>query len=616
MAKPVKQNLDMSSRVSYRDLIKRVYIDPIRSAIVVDDTYPTLDSFLIPLKEGQIDSPELIEGKSGLSNIVKFCRERPKPWLIDVHNGSDLDDATKAESQFKRLHQSDLMILDYNLDGEHGGNEKCCNVLKSLATNTYFNLVIIYTACPENELLNRVLAIVSSLSFKIPTPQGVNRRPPSVGAWLDLDDSIERRLIDAMDLYVFLKIYHEKDENNWAETIRDTQLWSLLNSGRDLQVQGYDDSAIKAIINWIFISKMEEFSASMSDINLSDKLGKIEFQVNTDTNWIRTNSLFVTVIRKHAEGIDFSESLLNALHESEPSPHRLLMTKIRNVLDEKGIIAERNILAKKHMQAGWLLEMLTVENDDERRWKLKRTVSHHWEELANQVNDDVKDYAKDLFHSIHEEEQSKKHKVIQKYTSVNPSNKTEMLLLSQEWNSYVCSKEVDGHHLMTGHIFKIINNDQPEYWICLTPICDLVPRAGNIVWGGQSILNCDLIPFKAVKLEPQLNIKKIINDKIVRGDHIIIGSGTNIQCFQYSPQPNENPHWNQFFAHNSGRFGTDRKLKLSSISFSKNRKLKVASVEYEAELVTQLRYEYALNLLTKLGGAFARIGLDFTKHAV
>ncbi|QFY43524.1 hypothetical protein F6R98_13595 [Candidatus Methylospira mobilis] len=47
---------------SYRDLIKEVFIDPIRTAVVVDDEYPTLDKLLqksIESREPLINSQNL-----------------------------------------------------------------------------------------------------------------------------------------------------------------------------------------------------------------------------------------------------------------------------------------------------------------------------------------------------------------------------------------------------------------------------------------------------------------------------------------------------------------------------------------------------------------------------
>jgi hypothetical protein len=73
------------------------------------------------------------------------------------------------------------------------------------------------------------------------------------------------------------------------------------------------------------------------------------------------------------------------------------------------------------------------------------------------------------------------------------------------------------------------------------------------------------------------------------------------------------PIWRLFMAADFGKFviEEDHTAKLSlSYLLSKEKQMQVKEVD--AKLVGQLRYEYALNLIQKLGIEFTRIGLDFS----
>lgn len=597
---------------SYSDLIKEVYIDQIRSAIIVDDSYPTLE--LLLSSAGAVEAEKLSKSRDfkSLLSIVQACRSHDKPWLVDVHDGVGLETDSVANDHFKRLHQSDLMILDYSLDGDNSeSNLKVCNVLKSLASNNYFNLVIIYTKCSDTELLQRVLNLAQCLTHKS-AKYGSDEPitvPKEFQEWEDesgVNSNLKKALHDELTLPIFLNLIQEENAN-WEHILAGTKLGALFDS-RAVPKEKY----FVQTLSWIIRNKYKDFSSALSDRDF----GKVEFDTN-NINWIRTNTLFVTVISKTVNPTELPNELLKALEASNPSPHRLLMTKIRTVLDEKGVIAERSILNKKLMQAGWLKEMLQAMETDERDWKVKRTISHHWEELANHVSPEIKSYANDLLLTILELENNKINNIIQRYTKINIADPSQLGKVIQEWNSYVCSKEVDGHHLMTGHILEItteIKDQVPvvEFWVCLTPICDLVPRDGNKIWAGQQIIEHNVIPFKAVKLH-EWDSKKGLKDAN-KNDYIFIGTGDDLKCFRYSASSTASPIWNQFFAINSGKFGSDRTLNLNSVELVSSSDGLLSTRSHKAKLTNQLRYEYALHLLQKLGGNFSRIGLEFIKH--
>jgi hypothetical protein len=205
-------------------------------------------------------------------------------------------------------------------------------------------------------------------------------------------------------------------------------------------------------------------------------------------------------------------------------------------------------------------------------------------------------------------------------------------LASSEHNVFVCSKPYEGYHLATGHIFRA----DGHYWVCLTPMCDLVPGREKYSW------IADAMPFIAVRLKTA-DVKRP-SEQILSGRVAMIkvdGSIKSVMMGQASES--SNPEWFTLYAADQGRF-EDGKFKLYRFAKNEEPKAPMAGEEaaegvpaeknstaaegnalpkeakdflplrvevVDAEIVTQLRYEYALSMMHKLGGSLTRVGLDF-----
>lgn len=201
----------------------------------------------------------------------------------------------------------------------------------------------------------------------------------------------------------------------------------------------------------------------------------------------------------------------------------------------------------------------------------------------------------------------------ERYFKVNLGDPATNELASTEHNVFVCSKPYEGYHLATGHIFRA----DGHYWVCLTPMCDLVPGRGK-----YSIVG-DAMPFIAVRLKSDDADKP--SKQILSGRVAMIKDGTKIKSLMMGHESeSSNPEWFTLYAANQGRF-SDGKFQMYRLAADptqavaedgaspKAGALKVEVVE--AELVTQLRYEYALSMMHKLGGSLTRVGLDFLARA-
>jgi len=60
---------------------------------------------------------------------------------------------------------------------------------------------------------------------------------------------------------------------------------------------------------------------------------------------------------------------------------------------------------------------------------------------------------------------------------------------------------------------------------------------------------------------------------------------------------------------------TDKPADIEPEEISKDKVKNLINVSQDCEIVAQLRYEYALNLLQRLGQDLSRIGLDFVQFS-
>ena len=169
----------------------------------------------------------------------------------------------------------------------------------------------------------------------------------------------------------------------------------------------------------------------------------------------------------------------------------------------------------------------------------------------------------------------------------------------REHNAFVCSKAPEGWHLTTGHIFRISG----EHWICLSPACDLVPGQGgarNSHFGGR-------LPFVAVKLFRKEGDRKFdVNSNL----YVFLNLDSEVSTFCFNSQGKDStvPTWRTFYAERGGRLDEGFTFKVSAMEANS---IELVAKVHPAQVVAQLRYEYALNLLQKLGASMTRVGLDF-----
>ncbi|QFY43523.1 hypothetical protein F6R98_13585 [Candidatus Methylospira mobilis] len=498
-----------------------------------------------------------------------------------------------------------MLILDYHLDGNQG-SEKAINILRRLAGNSNFNLVVVYTqnrseagAGIENTI-NEIALSLACPATQLKLHQGkLTSLQKKMGAWEDIQDGIFDYLLGCVDQIAFLKVL-ERDDRSWNAISEMPELNDLARYLNSIP-QGVNLNADQ-VIELLMHRRQSDFCQKMSQV----PYGRVTTGSNNDINWIRTDSLFITVVSKQHDPNTIPERLLDALEAWDPVPHRLIMSKMRSELDQQGVMAETGVLMNRHLHAGWLEEIL--ESDEaKRRTSVRLNVARHWESLGGKIESSVVDFAERvaayLSHPDH------RHMMMKRFDLLGAGQQREDVCL--QLNSYACSKPIEGHHLTTGHILRIDrSSSSSEYWLCLTPACDLVPGQGNDK-GWKKRLG-SWLPFKAVRLYSADKTPALKNAS--RGSHLFLQIENKLNVFGFSENAEGRDvdgqplRWEQLFAAGNGAFNGSNQLEVAYIVDEKGI---LSHKKYQGVVVAQLRYEYALNLLHRLGSHLSRVGLDF-----
>ena len=593
----MSEHIEAGTTPSRSVLIDDVFIKPIRTVMVVDDEFPTLEDFL--KEESNLDAKKA-GNKNRVRDILAFCRDQNRAWLVDIHDGcSSKEDMAIAG----HLHHSDLLILDYHLDGQTDRGDKAIGILRELAKSPHFNLVIIYTAADElagGDLTRTLGEIALGLTCRDEalewSGQGFDMVDDMLDKWTEHDPSILNRLTDAIDPLTFVRIRWDKKRNLKKELERDQ--WGSFNAIIEGAKKHNLNLAPVQVLKWCLGRAQQNFVNLFSPLDL----GKVGVGLSdAGTNWIQTNRLFITVISKKRNTAELPSMLSAALQSWDPFPQRLILSKMRVELDAVGANAENEILANKHLQAGWLEDLLS---EARQAAPTNVTIERHWESLGDTIRSNVAEYSTQLAKSLHDVPDIRLHRFENEFPLDYERERHHICL---EANIYACSKQVSGSHLGVGHILKIQRAGQDLYWICLSPACDLVPGQKDSGWMARL---GTWMPFKAVQLFPESEANAL--REATRANHLFLRIDSSPQTFGFSPSPSalSNPKWEQMFAKNSGIFtDPDRRLTIADLSAGDGDEL--AATTSMGQVVAQVRYEYALNLLQRLGANLSRIGLDF-----
>ena len=599
-------------------LVHDVYIKPIKSLLAIDDDFPTLDELLDP------EASKTVLGKKGtnsLREIIKFARERDIPWLVDVHDGKGISGDQERQIA-PRLHASDLMVLDYKLNGEELGGDAAIDIIRGLATNDHFNLVLLYTKGITGNVIDIMYEIALGLAHKSDAYKLSDTEHQTVidtlENWQATDSNNTEQLLEKFTSQLFLKAFaRPKQSLKW-----------ILEEEESLQLKdqlAYGARHFKAsqdlLLKWLFEEKKGTLLKQLFDTDL----GQIRINADEKCCWISCEKLFITLLSKQCAPAEFEKKIVEAIVKSHPTPHRLLLTKMRSSIEQRGLVAEIDILRDMHIQTAWLEDFLHPTPKDETS-AIVGTVTRHWEAIGDALREELTNFGSTLraqYKGIALEEVMKRSGL---HGTLPISDKTLEL-----YNSFVSTKPFDRGHLTTGHVFSFPKRTKTdlqlqnlnsitdvvtaaqqltdyEYWMCLSPACDMVPsQKGKGKLGEEADAMERLLPFTAVRLHDVKSSTAI--GKATENLCIFLKVNNAVQAFSILKDADQksSPVWEQMIAQKSGVFEAETKtFRVSSVTTFAG---KVETCEVEAKVIAQLRTEYAANLLQKFGAQLTRPGL-------
>lgn len=617
---------------SYCCFIEEAFVKPIRSVLIVDDDYPTYNE-IIATKSSQppddvvngdnsaeVTSKEMGDvrqrvrtpvpvGKKAWSEnpeqflkVIEQFRHPTQPLLVDIDDGTR---ASMNEEFATHMHQSDLLVLDFELDkGKRHDGTDAIKIVRRLMANQHFNLVIIYTKQELATVFYDVL--IGTMCPLDPLSPTEEQRAVDLIEAAEQTTSFRSGSFEASVGEAQYALYRKDLEEKTGQLQREEGY--LTRYYKIIEKLSWGESDSRLVLEYL-LRQVEGKHQMNSDAHRSSGL---RFSVDGEVMWIKAESVFLCFSRKSGSADDLLDALRAALFAWDPTPSRLFLTKLRAEMEESGIPFQDDALRRSRASAYWYYKLLKAD-ESERHALIADTIERQTESLMDFVLPKVEDFGRRLLQAEIREADAVTSKMASDIcskrfeTDWNPSTESFKQNALLNHNAFVCSKKAHGWHLRTGHIFLL----KETYWVCLSPACDLVPSQSKTLPGEHSGRR---LRFLAVELQKETHSKVPTN--VHDNQHVFLNVNGEVQVFRFHGQSktNSQPKWNFFFAENKGMFDHEG-LKDGTRTFQ------LQQVEEGADgltlrtgvalVVGQLRYEYALNLVQKMGAVLSRIGLGF-----
>lgn len=637
----------MSDTASFGDLVNEAFIKPLRSVLIVDDQYPTWEDIFNSKLEDSDKSDEIetrSKGKSWhnsvtaqeVSNLVTEFRRQNPGFIIDIHDGvsSQIENTTAGsetpQELADHLHQSDLLVLDYNLEGAEGGTggDTARKILSSVLSNQHFNLVVIHTSENLDTVFHEcVISLMQPCASEFDDACWTSL--DSLGKVLqEAEDEGSFRLsdlIEKMDLALYVAARSpDADINKRAigRFMQGQKEFSALYEWAT-SIEYSEGSALKKLtkseLRTFFYWALHQFEKNIIEEFSKEKISGLSWKNEDECKWLRTSRGFVCFVEKGPENL--LGELQSALVNWKPTPSRLLSAKYRDEIGRMGADVEDQSLRKKHAFAKFYDTILSPSELDLteaqvkllRNQKLREHVSRQSEMLSFLIEEAVVEFGTLIYETdCLSGFQFKNHygvdlsNTVQKSEAVGQFNRHICCLPSKK----VATGEAVDEQLDSGHVFKVGD----EWWVCATPACDLQPGQNTIAFSKGS--DQSLKPFTALKLEKVPNLSQLTSDHINSGSYCyieyegqVIGLGTRSPKKDTEKPAEPKVFWRSMVAKNGGVI-SGGKLQLLEIQLELENDVLKSELK-EAEVVAKLRYEYALNFIQRVGGSISRIGLGY-----
>jgi Response receiver domain len=590
---------------SYGDAIIEAYIEPLKTALIIDDDYPTLDEILAPEIDEEPNKLHLSKAwrtdgkeKGKMRDLLYSLREHMPPLIVDMHDGSDGDN---DEELVKRFHQSDFLVLDWNLEPGSDSGAKALKILEQLLGNDHFNIVVINSKKTSSEIFDTIIQSFAEIHSEI---------------WNDYDSDIEsilekinedadtiQSLQEDRSMYIVgLSIPADKLPLDAAAHIIDLASSSFSGALEIADKHSLTAAEKQKLVAHLLAEQKQHFKVDEGYIR-----SKLEWTASTSSSlWIKAKSVFIAFSEKEHNEKPL-EVAISALVESSPRPDQLILAKLRNVIDDSGLALQGRALQMKHASALWYRTLL--KSSDDLPYQTEQVVHRHSSSLIHEVMPEIVQYTQRLI-AFENANEPKSNRVCKERYGVTLSEEIDLAL--DQHNRIVSTMPITGSHLTTGHIFKASN----DLWVCLSPKCSLEPsqsnnRQASYIEDGNPIQFSALL-LKKLGKSGHADLPSNTRSRATTKDLLYLDIGDGLTIYEAKPKNSTQKYKTEtFFVKQSTWLQEDSANPKVTIVLQNPRDGDTEPNEENCEVVDQLREEYALSLLRRVSLQASEIGLEY-----
>lgn len=620
----------MLESLSYEEAVVKTFRKTaLRTVLMIDDQFPTFSDLAQA-------ACELDEKMCGLANLDKRFTERQRARrlyeMFRKHNmPCDIENTIndiETESGVERIKKSDLVVLDYNLDGMDGGNRKSIGLIMRLAETSHFNTVVLYTGASDLEHVWFDVALFLK------------------GGWREPKDILTA---DARELWEKLA----DEEEVFPEVSHELVKRYLLGGGCSLALEkdpiaaeiknlGVDKGHVSAFIEALVHGSVRKRLADR--VSTASKTSRpIAGRCQEGSpRWLQAGNCFIAIMGKQAigddglpyENDDIIQYLDAALTDWRPNLLQLVISEIQNMLELESLATDEMHLLNPEIQAGlfyYLLQRIEglpiAEDGTPFTPGIEAIIDRLVDSIRRKIsaNELVASGAARLLASRLAVEgwppAADKNRAIfdlaSKIAGLKNSPDVEETIF--KLNSFLNTEEFKRGHITTGTIIRIAGKGREgDHWICLSPACDMEdrePSPNSIQFWVKDIF--PVRPFVIVRLEAKTDRLKAL--KIAtEGFTIFVENADGKHAFSVLSGSKKHPSYEFLFPADAGRVSLDEEHPYPQFkAFRLGRPTapekfcQDALTEVTFEVVGQVREQYASRFLQVVGQYLSRIGVDY-----
>lgn len=532
--------------MTYEEKATEIIRNSIKSAIFIDENareFYQSDSELLGKSEEEL-SKELYSNfkSSGISLAIHKYKI-----------GDEKNDNTKNYL----FEDRDLVLLDWNLDGDSGGQEYSLKLLANIVDRPHIHFCTIYTSESGAKLDDVFKNILSYFSGK------------TKEYYDDIKESLEleSKILEIKEKLDYFNI-------NRHSISSGKLLGQLINSNKDeinkiAEITGESDKKCAILKASIALDNTIKSSIENSCPTIS----------NFETKTIIIDNTIITILNKSENQPDvLIENISKHIIQGKSSFTQLLGLEMQTIFSNSGAFIDENLL---HFGKDAIIYHRETYKKDGHLHFFPEFIK---EIMLEKAKLNIRDVSLSLLEDVFLDEEN---------TNITPSN-NELIAMNIFYNS--TKLKTDGK-LNFGDVFK--KEDAKEYFICITALCDCL-RPNKIDNKFYFAKGEPISPEDALKLGDTAFISYLSSKEIVKWTSVNTTIEKGLEKF--SPvyiKPL------QFTIINT-------KFNENSIAFSSLNSLGKID-EFKAEYITTIKPNYTQRIANHAFNHPIRVGVDFVK---